>query len=123
MSDMLDTHILDTLLVSVKLIAKPTQPSTSPEELQSLLLEDLPPTPMEPLSQLIPQLLLPQPLPILLPRELQSYKMSLSPMSDMLDTLDGHMVTTSESAKLIVMLTLDTETESSTSQLLHLLEV
>merc|ERR1712227_102333 len=109
------------------LLPEEPQPSTSPEELQSFLLEDLPPTPMEPLSQLIPQLLLPQPLPILLPRELQSSKMSVSPMSDMLDTLDGHMVTTSESAKLTVMLTLDTDTdsdtESNTSQLLHLLEV
>merc|ERR1712136_277527 len=127
MSAMLDTHMLDTLLVSVKPKVKPTQLSTSPEELQSFLLEDLPPTPMEPKSQLIPQLLLPPPLPILLPKELQSSKTSLSPMSDMLDTLDGHMVTTLESVKLTVMLTLDTDTdsdtESNTSQLLHLLEV
>merc|ERR1712136_669904 len=130
MSAMLDTHMLDTLLVSVKPKAKPPQPSTSPEELQSSLLEDLPPTPMEPKSQLIPQLLLPPPLPILLPKELQSSKRSLSPlspMSDMLDTLDGHMVTTLESVKLTVMLTLDTDMdsdmESNTSQLLHLLEV
>merc|ERR1711990_803401 len=102
------------------------------EELRSFLLEDLPPTPMEPKSQLIPQLLLPPPLPILLPRELQSSKTSLSPlspMSDMLDTLDGHMVTTLESVKLTVMLTLDTdmdsdtEMESNTYQQLHLLEV
>merc|ERR1712126_790101 len=130
--DTLDTHLLDTLLVSVKLKVKPTQLSTSPEELQSFLLEDLPPTPMEPKSQLIPQLLLPPPLPILLLKELQSSKTSLSPlshMSDMLDTLDGHMVTTLESVKLTVMLTLDTDTdldmdmESNTSQLLHLLEV
>merc|ERR1712136_154548 len=99
-SDMLDTHMLDTLLVSVKPKAKP------------------------------PQLLLPPPLPILLPKELQSSKTSLyplSPMSDMLDTLDGHMVTTLESVKLTVMLTLDTDMDSdmefNTSQLLHLLEV
>merc|ERR1712212_890611 len=102
-------HMPDTLLVSVKPKAKPTQPSTLPEELQSFLLEDLPPTPMEPKSQLIPQLLLPP----------------LSPMSDMLDTLDGHMVTTLESVKLTVMLILDMgmdsdmDMESNTFQLLH----
>jgi len=106
--------MLDTLLVSVKPKAKPTQLSTSPEELQSFLLEDLPPTPMEPKSQLIPQLLLPPPLPILLPKELQSSKTSLSPlspMSDMLDTVDGHMLTTLESVKLIPMLIFSSQEE------------
>merc|ERR1712117_809277 len=105
---------------------------SSQEEPQSPLLELSPPTLTEPKYQLILQLSLPLPLPISLPRELQSSKTSLSPllpMSDMLDTLDGHMVTTLESVKLTAMLTLDTDTdldtdmESNTSQLLHLLEV
>merc|ERR1712135_228403 len=129
-TDMLDTvdgHMLTTL-ASVKLI--PMLIFSSQEEPQSPLLELSPPMLTELLYQLIPRLLLPPPLPILLPKELQSSKTSLSPlspMSDMLDTLDGHMDTTLESVKLTVMLTLDTDMdsdmESNTSQLLHLLEV
>merc|ERR1712135_70443 len=126
-TDMLDTvdgHMLTTL-ASVKLI--PMLIFSSQEEPQSPLLELSPPMLTELLYQLIPQLLLPPPLPILLPKELQSSKTSLSPLSPMSDTLDGHMVTTLESVKLTVMLTLDTDMdsdmESNTSQLLHLLEV
>merc|ERR1739844_593219 len=126
-TDMLDTHMLTTL-VSVKLIAKLTQLSTSLEEPQSPLSVDLPPMLTELLSQLIPQLLPLPPLNILLPRELQSSMTSLLLPQSITDMLDTHMLTTLESVKPKVMLMLtteflDTDMVSNTSQLSHLLEV
>merc|ERR1712117_823283 len=126
-TDMLDTHML-TILVSVKLIAKLTQLSTSLEEPQSPLSVDLPPTLTELLSQLIPQLLPLPPLNILLPRELQSSMTSLLLPRSITDMLDIHMLTTlvSVKPKVMPMLTtefLDTDMVFNTSQLSHLLEV
>merc|ERR1712136_528268 len=58
MLDMLDTHMAHILLVSVKPKVKQTQLSTSPEELQSHLLDIWLLTLTELSSQLIPQPLL-----------------------------------------------------------------
>merc|ERR1712117_336141 len=126
-TDMLDTHMLTTL-VSAKPIAKLTQLSTSSEEPQSPLSVDLPPMPMALLSQLIPQLSPLPPLNILLPRELQSSMTSLLLPQSITDMLDIHMLTTlvSVKPKVMPMLTtefLDTDMVFNTSQLSHLLEV
>merc|ERR1712122_181186 len=126
-TDMLDTHMLTTL-VSVKPIAKLTQLSTSSEEPQLPLSVDLPPMLMALLSQLIPQLSPLPPLNILLPRELQSSMTSLLLPQSTTDMLDIHMLTTlvSLKPKVMPMLTtefLDTDMVFNTSQLSHLLEV
>merc|ERR1712122_345925 len=126
-TDMLDTHMLTTL-VSVKPIAKLTQLSTSSEEPQSPLSVDLLPTLTALLSQLIPQLSPLPPLNILLPRELQSSMTSLLLPQSITDMLDIHMLTTlvSVKPKVMPMLTtefLDTDMVFNMSQLSHLLEV
>merc|ERR1712088_222136 len=102
--------------------------STSSEEPQSPLSVDLPLMLTELLSQLIPQLSPLPPLNILLPKELQSFMMSLSLPQSITDMLDTHMLTTlvSVKPKVMPMLTtefLDTDMVSNTSQLSHLLEV
>merc|ERR1712141_484853 len=126
-TDMLDTHMLTTL-VSVKPIAKLTQLSTSSEEPQSPLPADLLPMLMALLSQLIPQLSPLPPLNILLPRELQSSMTSLLLPQSIMDMLDIHMLTTlvSVKPKVMPMLTtefLDTDMVFNMYQLSHLLEV
>merc|ERR1712117_894650 len=90
-TDMLDTHMLTTL-ESAKPIAKLTQLSTSSEEPQLPLSVDLPHMLTELLSQLIPQLSPLPPLNILLPKELQSFMMSLSLPPSITDMMDTHML-------------------------------
>ena len=76
-------------------------PSIFSEERQLLELESPPPRRMEPKSRLIPQLLLPQSHNISLPGRFHVSKMSLSPMSDMLRMIGGHLLTTLDSGKVI----------------------